>query len=413
MPLTTLRSSRLQPAALALAGLICAAVIGADRPAAPPPAKPVAATPSTPSPDSGESQMDMLIAQALDQTTQIEFKEVPIREAVRQLSEKTGIPIEVEVNTVRFLPYGSDTRVTAAVRGQPLKDVLTAIVRPIGLVHAVEKGKVIVRPSKPLQRLAKRASWEDLTLLESLQSQPWSSELFDRLKIQFQDAPADDLQANRQQLRKLADSIGAGSAAEVLDLATDRFGWTWYPENNHVVVISKPKQIERQIERRVSLRYQESNLKDVLIDLAHQADTVLKLDPGVLAAIPGGMADRYSLSVDNATVRQALEIIAGQTGLGYVIDPDGIRITANVLGAPSSTSQSAATADETALRTVERLRSNSFVGTITIRGNDGTEYSFFVRENDLPADVNELRKQRIKEAGERLREALAPATRPN
>ncbi len=402
MPRNTAADRRIRSAIIVLVGL-AAAVMAADRPGAANP----------PSPAASEAHTEDLIAQALDQSTDIEFKEVPIREAVRQLAEKTGIPIEVETNTVRFLPYGSDTRVTAAVHGQPLKEVLTAIVQPIGLACAVERGKVIIRPSKPLQRLARRASWEDLALLETLQSRPWSGELFDKLQVQFQDSPSDDLAANRQQLRKLADSIGAGSAAEVLDLATDRFGWTWYPENDHIVVISKPRQIERQIERRVSLRYQEMNLKDVLMDLARQADTSLKLDPGVLTSIPGGTADRFSLSVDNATVRQALEIIAGQTGLGYVVDPDGIRITTNVLSIPASTSQSADQAENISQRTVAALRSNSFVGTITIRGKDGTEYAFFVREGDLPADVNELRKQKIREAGERLREALAPATRPN
>ncbi len=359
-----------------------------------------------------EGEIELLITQALDQKTELELKDVPIREAVQRLSDKTGIPIEVATGTIRFLPYGWQTLVTATIKDRPLGESLTALLRPIGLHFIVEKDRVVIRPTPALERMARRATWPELALLESLLTKSWAQELFDSLKFQFQDSSTDDLQVNRDTLKKMAGSVGAGTAAEVLEHATDRYGWTWYPAEDHIVILSKPKQIERQLERYVKLRYEQSNVKVVLLDLAGQAGVLLKMDPGVLTNLPAGASDRFTLSMENVTVRQALEVVAGETGLGYFIEPDGIRITSTSL-TPASTSQgSAAQVEKTAQATVTALRSNAYVGQIMIPNPDGTSYIFFLRENDLPPDVNELRKQRIHEDVERMRARLQTSSQP-
>src|SRR5262249_15340544 len=107
-------------------------------------------------------------------------------------------------------------------------------------------------------------------------------------------------------------------------------------------------------------------------------------------------------------------IIAGQTGLGYVVEPDGIRITPNTFNAAANgTSQPAASADDTAQRTAAALRSDSYVGQITLPGAIGTTYSFYIRETDLPDHVIVLRKAKLLEAGERIRQALSATSRPH
>lgn len=349
-----------------------------------------------------ENQTELLIAQALDQPTDIEFKDVPIRTAMLQLSEKTGVPIEVETGTVRFLPYGSETMVTATIKGQPLRESLAALLRPVGLIFVPQENRIAVRPSPVLARIAHRASWDELARIEELYTQPWSDELFNSLKIQFQDAPTDDLAANREALKKAAAGVGSGSAAEVLDVATARLGATWFPEDDHIVVLSQPKQIERQLERPITVEYKAVSLIDVLRDLAAQAGVMLKLEPGVLAALPAPLVERYSMSVNNTSVRQALEIVAGQTGLGYFIEPDGIRITMSGTAAPASTGDS----ERIAQSTVAALRSNPWVGTISMPDKDGVRFSLFLRESDLPEEVNELRKARIRQAVEQMKNIL-------
>lgn len=418
------------PLVLLLTGALSASLMAADAPratpaasarnvapappAAPPvaPAKPIApaAEATAPKPaTTEENPLEVVVTQALDQVTPISFNEVPIRDAMRELGEKTGIPIEVETGTVRFLPYGSETRVTATIEGLPLRDVLTAILRQIGLTSVVEGNKVVIRPSKPLQRLARRATWKELAMLEGVRTQKWSEEFFKTLKIQFQDIPGAKLEAKRDVIRKAAEGVGAGTMAEVLDLATEPQGWTWFAEEERVVILPAARQVERQLARPISVKYQQVNLRDVLLDLARQADTSLQLDPGALMSVPAQLAERFSLTVDNATVRQALEIIAGQTGLGYLIEGDGIRVTASALQSPTT---QAASAEDIALRTATTLRSNSFIGTFEIPGKDGVRYTFFLRESDLPSDVNDMRKQKLKEMGEAMRAALTPAGPP-
>jgi hypothetical protein len=385
----------LRKAWIAPAGVVSVLVVGAIVALAADPAAKRSGPALQPAPVlEGENQTELLIAQALDQPTDIEFKDVPIRTAMLQLSEKTGVPIEVETGTVRFLPYGSETMVTATIKGQPLRESLAALLRPIGLVFVPQENRIAVR-----------ASWDELARIEDLYTRPWSEELFKSLKFQFQDAPTDDLAANREALHKAAAGVGSGTAADVLDLATARMGATWYPEDDRIVVLSQPKQIERQLERPITVEYKAVSLTDVLRDLAEQAGVMLKLEPGVLAALPAPLVERYSMSVNNTSVRQALEIVAGQTGLGYFIEPDGVRIAMSGTAAPVSTGDS----ERIAQSTVAALRSNPWVATISMPDKDGVRISFLMRESDLPEEVNELRRAHIRQAVERMKNILEQA----
>lgn len=379
----------------------------------PPPvvrANPLAPAKPQPASENEDAEMDLLIRQALDQKTDLDVKEAPIREAFEQLSENTGIPIEIEPGTVGLLPYGSKTLVSATIKGRPLRDSLTALLRPIGLRFEVEGGKVVIRPTPPLRRAGQRVTWQELGLLEKLSSSPWSEKLGESLKLQFQDTSGAGADASRETLLRLARGVGAGSAAEVLEQATSQYGWTWYPAGDQIVVLPKTRQIERQLEKRVSVDFDQVSLKDALLDLTRRAAVPLSIDPGALtsASVPNHMADRFSLSVQNTTVRQVLEIIAGQTGLAYFIEPEGVRITTNLL-TPTTPSTRPAT-DVAGLP-----RTSSVVGQITIPNpNGGPAISFFIRESDLPPELNEARKARIREAISGWRETLqtTAATRP-
>ena len=354
----------------------------------------------------GEDQVEILIAQALDQNTDVELKDVPIRDAIKKLAGQTGIPIEVSVGTVNFLPYGSETKVTASIQDRPLRECLTALIQPIALRFSVQNGRVLIEPTPPLARMTGRATWAELAKIEMLYNHAWSQELFDSLKFQFQDSSSDDLQVNRETLRKLASGVGAGAAAEVLEHATAQYGWTWYVSEDHVVILSKPRQIERQLERRVSVQYRNSDLGDALLDLGYQAGVLVRFDPGTLNTLPSPTVQQFTFGIENASVRQALEVIAGQTGLSYFIEPDGIRLTTAT--APQSGSQGSMTAEQTAAATVAAMRSNSIVGQVAMPTKDANvpRFSFFLRENDLSPDVNELRKSRIKEVVQQMRSSL-------
>lgn len=386
-----------------VAGLL--AVTGMLLPLAPARAQSVAAAAAPTAADPGEDLAE-LVAQALDQPADLDLKEAVIGEAFARLSESTGVPIETAPRTIGVLPYGSKTTLTAKIERQPLRKVLAALLTPLGLSFTVDGGKVLVYPRKALRRLCDRATWKELATLEKLYSRPWSDELADSLSIQFQYIAGGDYQANLKTLRKLASAVGAGLAGDVLDAACEQYGWSWYPLEDDIVILPRTRQIERQLEQRIFLRpTQVTSLNEALVDLAERVDILLKIDPGALAALPPQLTENFTLKIMNSTARQALEIIAGQTGLSYFIEPDGVRISFSGIGGGAG-------AQETAEATVKALRSNSIVGEVQYPLGDGTSYSFFIREDDLPADLKELRKISIEKALERMRADLERQEKP-
>ncbi len=367
-------------------------------------AQPAPAADPAPAP-AEENELELLIIQALDQPTALDVQESPIRAAIEQLVANTGIPIEIAPDVFQLLPYGSKTTLSAQITGQPLRTSLTALLQPLGLAFEPRPKTLLIKPAGPLTRVARRVTWEELATLDKLAAKPWSNELFESLKFQFQDAPAASADANLKTLRRLADAVGAGTAAEILEHATDQFGWTWFPSGQNIAVISKSSQVERQLETRVSLQYVQISLTDALLDLAGKAGVTLKMDPGVMAYLPPQTSERFSLSIQNATVRQALEVIAGQTGLGYVIEPEGVRVTSGMVN-DGMGGGSTASAQETAQATVQALRSNSIVGQITVPAENGSSFAFFIREDDLPPEVNQMRLEKIRQAVNAISKAL-------
>lgn len=361
----------------------------------------VTGTRSQPASQPAEDESDIRIIQALDKAVSLDVADAPIRDALQSLAEAAGVSVELEQGTLDLLPYGSRTLVTVTIDRRPLKESLTAILRPLGLTFRPERTLIAIIPTEPLRRIARRATWEELELLDKLYSTPWSKELFDSLQFQFQDARAGYADANRERLFELAGAVGVGSAAEVLEHTCEKYGWAWVPNGEVIVIMSKVRMIERLLNQRVTVDYVQVSLEQALLDLGARAGVLVHLAPGVLATLPEQMAERFSLMIENASIRQALEVIAGQTGLTYTIEPTGIHISANPAATPGP-GQGAIT--EAAVRA---MRTNPIIGEIIIPNADGTSFTFFIREEDLPPEVNAMRKARIKKAVDQIRQTLA------
>ena len=381
----------------------------ATQPEQAPPAQPgVAAAPAQ-----DAEGLEVLIAQALDQPTDLNVQEVPIRQAIDQLAANTGIPIKLMPGCLSLLPYGSQTKLSATIQKRPLGESLTALLRPLGLEFVPAGKEVIIQPTPPLARIGRRATWDELGILEKLYAQAMTPELVGSLHFQFQDTAGADAAASQQTLAKLVQGVGAGLAAQVLEHACDQRGWSWHPEGQVIAVLTKTKQIERQLESRVTLRYVQVSLTEALTDLGARAGVLVRFDPGVLASLPPQTAERFSLSMENATVRQALEVVAGETGLGYAIEPTGVRITRQPAAgaAPVAATMPAGGAmtaqiEATAQAAAAALRSNSIVGQVTFPLPDGSSFAFFIRQSDLPPEVNAMREAKIAKTVNQIRQRL-------
>lgn len=344
----------------------------------------------------GLSAMEETLIKALDEQTDLEVYDAPIQEALDELAAGTGVTLAVEPGTMDLLPYGSRTTLSARIEDQSLRDSLQGLLWPVGLTFDIRDARLVIRPTDGLARIGRRATWDELATLQMLYSQPWSEELFNKLELQFQDVSGESAEANRRLLARAAGNVGAGKAAEVLTHACERYGWTWYPDGENLVILPKTKQIDRQLEKRVSLRYVQIGLREALLDLAERAGVLLQMDPGVFAELPPQTAERFSLRIENASIRQALEVVAGQTGLSYIIEPNGIRLTSGFTS--SGTTMSATNSGTTqAVRSQStEYRTNPIVGEIIKTAPDGTQYSFFIRQDDLPPEMQHLREITIK-----------------
>jgi len=362
------------------------------------------APPGTVSAGERDDEAEIRIIQALEMPVSLDIENREIRPAIRELAGAAGIPIEIEPGTLDLLPYGSKTVVRSLkIEQQPLGKSLARLLQPIALTFTPEKNRLAIVPTKPLRRVVRRATWEELEMLEKLCREPWSHELFFSLRLRFEDAHPGDFEANRQQLLQLADRVGEGTAAEVLEHACDQYGSCWYPSGPFIVVVSKSRQVDRQLEKRVSVQYVQTSLGEALLDLTRRAGVLLTMDPGVLAKLPPQMTERFSLAIENATVRQALEVVAGQTGLGYAVEPNGLRLTA-AHALPPPTTQGTGSGAAAALR---GYRANPIVGEITVPNPNGPPFRFFIRENDLPPEVNDMRKARIRDVVNEMRRVLS------
>jgi hypothetical protein len=329
--------------------------------------------------------MRALIEQALDQQVDITVEKQPLAKAFELIGSKTGVKLTIRPEVVDLLPYGSETLASATIKNVSLRQGLAEMLSYLGMTMRVRDHDVAIEPIEPLRRICRRATWSELKQLHELLTTPYSSEAMSKLPFQFQIRTSTD---PSKEFLTAAAKVGQGTLAEVLEDACNQLDWTWYPWDNSIVVLTRAEQASRFVDKPITLRYSHASLGDVLADLARQADLRLRLEPGVLKALPVETQQNFSLMMQQATIRTALEMISGATGLAYDVTPTEIVIK------HTSASRCLATQPATVIRSDDPI-----VGTIAVPiGTGKFKLEFFVRESDLPPRVREWRKQQIDQA---------------
>lgn len=349
----------------------------------------------------GDGQVDLesLIERAMDEIVDFEVNNMPVREAFSFVADQSGVPLTIKSEVLRLLPYGAETRMTAKMRNVPLREGIKLLVEPLGMRCQVVGDHVEVQPREALLRIGRRATWDELATLEWLGKVEWvqGSEDMDELhrRTQFlfdaraREAPADQLSAAIAR-------VGAGSGDEVLTLAARSLGWTWYPWGKHIAVIPAIGQTYRELQRPVRLHVERQPLGNVLLELARLSRVKLKIEPGAIAALPREAREDFSLLVDGVSLEQALEVIAGATGLAFEVEPDGV-----VIYRPDATESNAPPA--------LRVADDPIVGRVSMPGKDGEyQYEFVIRRSDLPPHIDRRRLELIDEVIEAMRRVPAP-----
>ncbi|MBN2562701.1 MAG: hypothetical protein JXQ75_17385 [Phycisphaerae bacterium] len=327
--------------------------------------------------------------QKLDELT-ISGKELP--EALAEIGKQVGVTISVDDRSVELLPWGRQTRLKGiTISNASLREALPQILGPLGLTYELRDGGVLAVATEPLKRINRRATWDDLKLLRRCNETKYTPESFAGFKLHYRitrkvDAPA----LLAQQLAR----AGRGTIAEMLEVATGSLGWVWFPDGDHLVIRTAQAQIANQLARRVTARYENAPLTQVLLDLADRAEVALLLEPGMMLKLPPS-AKETSLVLQHSSIRQALNVISAETGLKYEMRRDllfiGLADDYQSGGAPAAS------------------RRSPYVGRISVRSEDGSyEYDFLLRADELPEDILEYRRQVIDEYIEKMRRDMAP-----
>lgn len=345
--------------------------------------------------EAGKSNsMRVLIEQALDQQVDITIKNQPLSSALGLIGEKTGVKLTIAPDVVELLPYGSQTTVASAtLKNVSLRQGLTGMLSNLAMRFRVRDSDVAVEPIEALRRICRKATWTELKHLNKLIKTPWSQQAAGELPIHYQIRTSAD---PAKELMAQAARIGTGSVAEVLEAATDQLDWTWYPWEHSIIVLTRDDQASRFVDRPMSIKYNHTALADVFADLARQAGLRLRLQPGVLAGLPVQTRQSFSLMMRQATIRTALEMISGITGLAYEVTPKEIIIQ------HTDASKVLATQKATVIRSQDPI-----VGKINVPSKGGAfQFEFFIRESDLPDSINKWRKQKISDAVKQMVQEL-------
>ncbi|HUU83374.1 MAG TPA: hypothetical protein VM243_07705 [Phycisphaerae bacterium] len=345
----------------------------------------------------GADDLRALIEEALDQPVQMEIEDRPLADAFETIAEQTGVQLTISPWTLELLPYGENTKVSATMRNISLREGLSSLAAPLGLEFEVRERSIEVLPKSALLRIGRQATWDELDTLAALNGTDFQGDAsaIDRLggKLQFRIGQTDGWPPLRAAIQR----VGAGPGDEVLTLACDSLDWTWYPWGKQITVVPKSEQLRRQLDWPVSIRLSHRKLMEALQAIGQQAGVTVRAEPGAIASLPLQTRENFSLYLENKTASDALELVSATTGLGYRVEADAV-----VFYQPGAASAGPEPAEGGSRRT-----SGPYVGKIALPPSpDGTQVEIFIRESDLSAETNRLRKKYIERADEAIRKAL-------
>lgn len=273
-----------------------------------------------------------LINEALDKVLEpIQFEnDIVLPMALKSISDRTGVPIEADPAVWELLPWGEQTTIKATIQNQTLREALTAITRTFGLTFEVTDESVQLQPMPALRRLGRRATLDELqslSLLAGTQMELKTDQPTVKQLIAWVDQKLIDLKTPYAMENRSSDSVRMdrtiyvprnATMMEALDSLASNTNATWYPWGKNIVVVPKEDQIRNQLSKTVTLRYNNADVSQVLIELSQRSGVTFSIEPGAIQRIPPEFRNVH-LVLDNASIKQALEHISGFTGLAYVV----------------------------------------------------------------------------------------------
>jgi hypothetical protein len=276
-----------------------------------------------------------LINEALDKQVKLDIN-ATLPQAMAAISNQTGVPLRAEQAVWDLLPWGEQTNITAKIENQTLRQSLDVITRKLGLIFVVKDESVELQPMPPLRRLGRRATVQELQALDVLASMPRSNESVSAPASTLLRKIDKDLEAMKSPFvieNRAGDELGKtliqlprnSSPMDCLESMARQTNATWYPWGKSIVIIHKDDMIRGLLGKTISVRYNGVDVSQVLMDLSQRSGVDFSIEPGAVQRI-APQSRNINLVLDNTSIQQALESIAGFTGLGYAVKETGVYI---------------------------------------------------------------------------------------
>lgn len=337
-----------------------------------------------------------LIEQALDESTAITLEDVKLGDAIEIITEQSGVKILMPPEVMGLVPHGAETLIQRVqIANMSLRQGLTELFSPLGMTFAVGDSYVEIVPKEALLCLGRPPTWTELDVLAELSAiQPGIDNdalAALRPRIQFQMA----VPAAWTLLSEAIRSVGAGPGDEVLTIACANLGWVWRLSDQRIVLVPMERQIQRQLQQPISLRIDDTTLIDVLQALAERVNVDIRSEPGALASLPIYMQRGFSVNVHQQSAEEVLDKIAAHTGLGYLIEPDGVLFYKVGNGSGRNLAGDAPPASVSL--------SDPYVAKVVVPLGGGKSIEWLVRQSELPEDLQRMRQNDLAETFEAVR----------
>ncbi len=342
-----------------------------------------------------------LINEALDKQVKLNIANQTIPQAIQKIADETGVRIDVAPRVYDLLPWGEQTTINAKIENQTLRGALAAITRKLGLTFELKDEAVELQPLPALGRLGRRATVDELGVLDLLSRTPLGPQNDRPTLKQLLAAVDSKLEAaksafaienrtdNADRQIPVARNATLLDALEAIPQNTDA---TWYPWGSTLVVQPKADHYRDQLAKTITLRFNGVDISQVLSELSVRAGVPFVIEPGAVQRIPQD-ARIVKLTLDAAAIQQALENIAGFTGLAWSVSDKGVYIWN-----PSTASNT--------------TREPS-VGLLTL--DNGVQV--VLRESQVPPDLREYIRHKTEQQFEKMRvqmkeEGFKPTSQP-
>ena len=333
-----------------------------------------------------------LLELALDQPVEkLDIKDRPLPEAIAQLEKQTGVTLKVSPDVLELMPYGPRTHVNLAIENLPLRQGLTRLLDGLGLAMRADGGSVVVEPAPVLARLGRRITAQEVALLGKLAEGPWTADDQAHITVRAELPPGGPPDLMGELNKQLSSARGA-NALRSLESVTQNMGLVWVPDGDAVVLRTLEDDTQRRLDAPLDAAHQRVPLDRLLVDLGRRVGLTMHFAPGALQQVSAS-ARNVDLVQKGVSVRQIFEMICGNTGLRYKVVPGGVEFTGPQSGA--------------GVKGADGEPRPRLVRFSVPLGINGITVDVFIRENELPPQLQGLVDARTQQLLDGLSRAAA------